>query len=271
MERYKLNEMDNQRFYPLPVVLFTNPIYQELSANAKITYALFLSRMRLSQYRKWADDNGDVFIYFKQEDIQNILNISHSTCNKIIKELVKINLIDIVRQGLRQPNKIYVRKLDIMKSENKISGNLNSELLEVQDSDTGNMKNRLLEVQKSDTSYIEYSKKESSKNEYSKKRREFQAPTLNEVRTYCQERNNTVDPEAFIDFYESKGWKVGNQPMKNWQAAVRTWERRSQNKSKQNTTTKNITPSRQAGIDAVNDLLEEFHQEEGVTDERADT
>lgn len=54
----------------------------------------------------------------------------------------------------------------------------------------------------------------------------FTKPTLEEVTAYCDERQNNVDPQAFIDFYESKGWKVGNQSMKDWRAAVRTWERR---------------------------------------------
>lgn len=53
----------------------------------------------------------------------------------------------------------------------------------------------------------------------------FVKPTLDEVRAYCSERGNSVDPETFMDFYESKGWKVGNQGMKDWRAAVRTWER----------------------------------------------
>ena len=49
------------------------------------------------------------------------------------------------------------------------------------------------------------------------------------------ERQNSVDPESFIDFYESKGWKVGNQPMKDWKAAVRTWERRDNNRPRYKT------------------------------------
>ncbi|MBQ1577047.1 MAG: hypothetical protein IIZ83_08815 [Oscillospiraceae bacterium] len=54
----------------------------------------------------------------------------------------------------------------------------------------------------------------------------FTSPTLDEVAAYCSERGNGVDPQQFIDFYTSKGWKVGDQPMKDWKAAVRTWERR---------------------------------------------
>lgn len=53
----------------------------------------------------------------------------------------------------------------------------------------------------------------------------FKKPTVQEIREYCNERGNAVDPESFWDFYESKGWKVGNTPMKDWQAAVRTWEK----------------------------------------------
>lgn len=54
----------------------------------------------------------------------------------------------------------------------------------------------------------------------------FIKPTLAEIKDYCTSRNNGIDPQAFFDFYESKGWKIGNTPMKNWRAAVNTWERR---------------------------------------------
>lgn len=54
----------------------------------------------------------------------------------------------------------------------------------------------------------------------------FLPPSVEEVRAYCQERKNNVDPEGFVNFYSSKGWKIGNQSMKDWKAAVRTWEKR---------------------------------------------
>lgn len=57
------------------------------------------------------------------------------------------------------------------------------------------------------------------------KRSRFIPPTLEEVKAYCVERKNNVDPQHFIDYYESNGWKVGKNPMKDWKAAVRTWER----------------------------------------------
>lgn len=54
----------------------------------------------------------------------------------------------------------------------------------------------------------------------------FQKPTPEEVQQYCDERNNGISGQNFWDFYESKDWKIGTVKMKNWKAAVRTWEQR---------------------------------------------
>ena len=54
----------------------------------------------------------------------------------------------------------------------------------------------------------------------------FVPPTLQEVLDYCTERKNVIDAEQFIDFYSSKGWFIGKNKMKDWRAAVRTWEKR---------------------------------------------
>lgn len=56
------------------------------------------------------------------------------------------------------------------------------------------------------------------------KAKRFSPPTVDEVEAYCQERKNGVDPQRFIDHYTANGWKVGKNPMKDWKAAVRTWE-----------------------------------------------
>lgn len=61
---------------------------------------------------------------------------------------------------------------------------------------------------------------------YSNRKAFFKKPTLDDVKSYCIERNNNIDAEAFLDFYESKDWKIGKNKMKDWKAAVRTWERR---------------------------------------------
>lgn len=63
------------------------------------------------------------------------------------------------------------------------------------------------------------------KNIYTKKESKFIKPSIEEIRAYCIERKNNIDAENFFDFYESKGWKVGKNSMKDWKACVRTWER----------------------------------------------
>ena len=67
------------------------------------------------------------------------------------------------------------------------------------------------------------------------KEKRFKKPTLEEVIDYCNERNNGIDAQRFIDFYESKDWMIGKNKMKDWKACIRTWE--NKNKSE------NLVPS----------------------------
>ena len=69
--------------------------------------------------------------------------------------------------------------------------------------------------------------KDSKDNSTPQKR--FVKPTIEEVQAYCQERNKGVDAQRWYDYYSSNGWKVGKNPMKDWKAAVRTWERSDSN------------------------------------------
>jgi len=72
---------------------------------------------------------------------------------------------------------------------------------------------------------IDKTRLEEDKNTSKAKR--FTKPTIEDIKSYCQERNNSVDAQRFYDYYESNGWKVGKNSMKDWKAAVRTWERNS--------------------------------------------
>lgn len=65
------------------------------------------------------------------------------------------------------------------------------------------------------------------------KRKNFIKPTLSEVKEYCLERSNTINPEIFINYYEANGWKVGKNPMKDWKACIRSWEAKDYNKKPQ--------------------------------------
>ena len=60
----------------------------------------------------------------------------------------------------------------------------------------------------------------------------FVKPTVEEIKAYCQERNNNIDADQFFNYYEGNGWKVGKNPMKDWKAVVRTWEKNNFNQPK---------------------------------------
>lgn len=87
---------------------------------------------------------------------------------------------------------------------------------------------------------------------HSPKRKTFTKPTIDEIQDYCIERNNNVNAEQFFDYYESNGWKVGKNSMKDWKAAVRTWERSEYRKPKKN--------SKEDAINVVKELMEEYEQ-----------
>ena len=80
--------------------------------------------------------------------------------------------------------------------------------------------------------------KDSIEEEPKGKAKRFTPPTLEEVTAYCIERNNSVDPQHFIDYYTSNGWLVGKNKMKDWKAAVRTWERNGYSSKSTNQNTK---------------------------------
>jgi len=93
-------------------------------------------------------------------------------------------------------------------------------------------------------------------------RSEFVKPSVEEVAAYCKARGNSVDPQTFVDFYEAKGWCIGKNKMKDWQAAVRTWER-SRDGTTAGTGHAGFTPRRASSTVAGN-----FRT--GTTDQRAE-
>lgn len=85
------------------------------------------------------------------------------------------------------------------------------------------------------------------------KTKRFTPPTLEEVEDYCLERGNSVDPERFIDYYTSNGWKVGKNTMKDWKAAVRTWEKSDKQQGRKDN-----------GFATSNPFLEMLQEERGL-------
>ena len=91
------------------------------------------------------------------------------------------------------------------------------------------------------------------------KRKRFEKPTLSEIKAYCIERGNKVDAQHFFDYYESNGWRVGKNSMKNWQAAVRTWEKNSYTNTIKQTKKTNTEQT----LDAIYKVMNESEVEYG--------
>lgn len=94
--------------------------------------------------------------------------------------------------------------------------------------------------------------------------RVFQKPSFEELKAYCQERRNNISPQKFLDHYEANGWKVGRNPMRDWKAAVRTWEPR--NGVNNGNTIANRAEQRQADILAAREQARADLMGTGSTD-----
>ena len=99
---------------------------------------------------------------------------------------------------------------------------------------------------------IEIEKEIDSSASTTTKRKRFEKPTLSQITQYCLERNNNVNAEQFYDYYESNGWKVGKNAMKDWKACVRTWERNGYDKPIKKKNNKQDT------LNDMRDLMNEY-------------
>lgn len=103
----KISEVKNNAFYQFPQWLLDEE-YKILSLRAKVMYMLIFDRRTLSIQNKWHDKNGDVFIYFTNQQFMELLNCNEKTVIKAKKELQDLGLIKEERQGVNKPNRLYI-------------------------------------------------------------------------------------------------------------------------------------------------------------------
>lgn len=149
--------------------------------------------------------------------IKNYLRHSVIKGGKPVEDLLRKEISKVKDQSLL---KYIYKKLETDHNLNQTVKSLLS-LLNVNDNDNDN------EVSYTESHNDSYN---DSCNDTLKRKR-FSPPTLEEVRAYCEERKNGIDPERFIDFYSARGWQFKNgQPVKDWKACIRTWEKRDDQK-----------------------------------------
>lgn len=110
-------------------------------------------------------------------------------------------------------------------------------------SDVRNSQEQNISNVRNSVSYVENTQTKLNKTKVNKekiyKKEKFKIPTIEEIKAYCSERNNRIDAQYFFDYYSSKGWVIGKTKMKDWKAAVRTWERNIRN-NQQEITNENV-------------------------------
>lgn len=174
---------------------------------------------------------------YTDEMFSTIFRRPLNTVRLALNTFERFGMIEIINNTVTIPNWGKHQNIDQIESRNAYMKNYMREYREKQKlissgnaNCKSNSKANVSEADKireeeirEDESRGDKSMDEASPNTRSKR---FAPPTVDEVRAYCLERGNCVNPQRFVDYYSSNGWMVGKNKMKDWQAAVRTWEQK---------------------------------------------
>ncbi len=168
---YYGREAESFRFIRLPIVLFEDEVFKELSIDAKVLYALYLSRTSLSYKNDWLDKNGRIYIIFTVDETSKILGCGEKKAIKLIKELENIGLIEKRRKGQGNPTIIYVKNFmtvflnDKLRTVKRESLDLSKRQFKNSDFESSRpVKKEVLEKSKRQSNYIENNNNDLSKN-----------------------------------------------------------------------------------------------------------
>jgi hypothetical protein len=171
---------------------------KELARRVGLKEAVLLSDLISKEEYFISNGMTDGWFFNTEANIEADTTLTPYQQRKCIKNLKKHKLIIVKRMGIPAKQFFKINEEQVIQFLNNLSAvNLTS---------------------------INNNKEIKTINKY------FKKPTILEVENYCKERNNNIDAEAFIAFYESKGWMVGKNKMKNWKQAIVTWEKREKKK-----------------------------------------
>ena len=110
---YYGTQADQFNFIKIPKTMITDPMFEDLSVNAKLLYGVLLDRMNLSMKNRWFDDENRVYIIYQVAEIMEDFNFSKKTAVKYLNELVEFGLVEKKRRGLGLPSLLYVKSFII--------------------------------------------------------------------------------------------------------------------------------------------------------------
>lgn len=169
-------------------------------------------------------DDEETGCYASNKYFADFFKLTNGRISQIIKQLQQKGYIDIKYNY--QGKEITERVIKVKRPPYPEVFNKLNTCLENYEGGIKFSKGGYLENAKDNNTYINNININNKKEIYKER---FIKPTLEEVKNYCLERNNNVDAEKFIDYYEANGWVQGKarKPIKDWKACIRTWERDS--------------------------------------------
>ena len=171
---------------------------KELARQVGLKEAVLLADLISKEEYFIANGMTDGWFFNTEANIEKDTTLTAYQQRKCLKELKKHQLIEVKRKGIPAKQYFKINEQQVIKLLNNLSAtNLTS---------------------------INKNKEIRLINKY------FTIPTISEVENYCIERKNNIEAESFINFYDSKGWMVGKNKMKDWMACIRTWEMRDKKK-----------------------------------------
>lgn len=183
-----------------------------------------MARILYSEITALCDKQG--FCWATNKYFADLYSVSDRTIREWLNVLKNKNYINIDIIYKENSKEIDMRRISIGMEKN-FQGGMEKNFQE--NNINNNIKENNINIiqEKTNNSSNVSSSLEKVNPSVKPKRETFRRPTIDEIREYCDSRNNGIDAERFFDFYESKGWKVGNTPMKDWKACVRTWEKKN--------------------------------------------
>lgn len=205
-----------------------------LKGNELLIYALIAGFCQDGVSECWTSQEtmaewcGGISTRAVRDILQNLITkklITKKEClNKNVKYSYKV--VEIVPELSSNEQEVFSTQ------QENFSGGDRNFFPVVQELSSGNNKIDNIYDNKIDNKTIKEKKeiKEKKKDLPETKERVFKKPSVEEISSYCQERNNNINPEQFYDYYEANGWKINRNPMKDWKATVRNWERNEFNR-----------------------------------------
>jgi stress-induced morphogen len=177
--------------------------------------------------------DGNSYFYGSLQYLENWTNSTRQGVLKALKKLQEKGLIEKKDCYENNVKKCFYRVVNKVDQSTKFTGGSQLSLQGVSTKFTGgsqlSLHNNIYNTLDNNLiDNIDMGNSEKSELPKTKKKSEtFKKPAVEEIESYCKERKNNIDAQYFYDYYESKGWMIGKNKMKDWKASVRTWERNS--------------------------------------------